>query len=163
MESAPRVSVLVPTHSRRDHLPAFLDALAAEPAAEIVVVANGDPDGSTELLEERAREDERLKPLSIAAAGKIAALQAGLERACGEVVLMLDDDVLVEPGLVAGHARHHAARKNLLVVGYMPIWPPQRRRPGEFPSDLYQRSYERACGEYEDDPESILRGLWGGN
>jgi glycosyltransferase involved in cell wall biosynthesis len=163
MEGAPRVSILVPTHGRRDRLPAFLDALAAEPAAEIVVVANGDPDGSTELLEARAREDERLKPLSIPAADKAAALQAGLERACGEVILMLDDDVLAEPGLVAGHARHHAARKNLLVVGYMPIWPPQRRRAGEFPSDLYQRSYERVCNEYESDPSSILRGLWAGN
>jgi glycosyltransferase involved in cell wall biosynthesis len=163
MATVPSVSVVVPTHERCDRLPAFLDALAGEPTGEIIVVANASTDGSVTLLEARAREDERLVPLSISAASKTTALQVGVERARGEVVLMLDDDVLAEPGLVAGHARHHAERRKLLVVGYMPIWPPQRRRPGEFPSDLYQRSYERVCREYESDPGSILHGLWAGN
>jgi glycosyltransferase involved in cell wall biosynthesis len=144
-------------------LPALLESLAGEPAEEIIVVANGTPDGSMELLEDWARRDERLVPVHSPTPSQMGALQVAGERARGEVVLMLDDDVIPAPGLVEGHARHHASRAGLVVVGYMPIDLPEVRRPGQFPSDLYSRSYERACGEYERDPVSILRGLWAGN
>jgi glycosyltransferase involved in cell wall biosynthesis len=159
----PTVSVVIPTHKRRERLPELLDALAGEEAAEIVVVVNASRDGSLELLEERACEDGRLRPAFVEEPGQTRALQAGVELANGEVVLMMDDDVLAEPGLVAGHARRHAERDNLVVVGYMPVARPPRRRRGEYPLDLYARAYERVCGEYEADPEAVLRGLWAGN
>ncbi len=163
MATPPAVAIVVPTHNRSERLPALLDALIGEPAQEIVFVVNGSTDGSLQLLEERARENSRLKPISIPTASKAAALQLGVERATCEVVLMLDDDVFPEPGLAAAHAHHHESGGHLLVVGYMPTRSPRRRRPGEFPLDLYQRSYERVCSEYESDPGSILRGLWAGN
>lgn len=160
---SPSVSVVIPTHNRKKRLPALLEALAEEPAAEIVVVANGKPDGSLELLEGWARRDERLTPAFTSIPSQMGALQLGAERATGEVVLMLDDDVLAVPGLIEGHARHHAAGRRLVVVGYMPVDMPSPRRPGQFPLDLYSRSYERVCEGYERDPTSILRGLWAGN
>jgi GT2 family glycosyltransferase len=164
MEGATQtVSVVIPTHNRCDRLGKLLDALAAEPATEIVAVVNASNDGSLELLESRARDDPRLKPVAIPVASKTAALQAGIERATGNIVLMLDDDVVPQPGLVAGHARHHASKANTVVVGYMPIAPSSPRRRGQFPVDLYRHSYELVCCEYERDPGSILRGLWGGN
>jgi glycosyltransferase involved in cell wall biosynthesis len=161
--TSPSVSVLIPTHNRSERLPTLLDALEAEPEAEIIVVVNGTPDGSMELLEERAHRDRRLISVFVPTPGKAAALQSGAERATCEVILMLDDDVVPVPGLVEGHARQHGSHAGSVVIGYMPVDLPSPRRPGQFPLDLYQRSYERVCEEYERDPDSILRGLWGGN
>lgn len=159
----PSVSVVIPTHNRAGGLPQLLDAVLPEAAAEIVVVVNACEDGSLALLEARADEEPRLRPMFVAEPGQTLALQAGIEAASGEVVLMLDDDVLPKPGLVAGHAHHHAGSKELVVVGYMPVARPERRRRGEFPRDLYSTDYEQACERYERDPETILTGLWAGN
>jgi glycosyltransferase involved in cell wall biosynthesis len=158
----PSVTVVIPTHNRRDRLATLLDALEPE-GAEIVVVANACEDGSPELLEARAQRSELLKPVSIEQAGQLLALQTGVELARGEVVLLLDDDVIAEPGLVAGHAAHHAEAQGLVVLGYMPAVLPEPRRPGAYPVDLYAQAYERVCNEYEEDPETILQGLWAGN
>jgi len=159
----PTVSVVIPTHKRPERLSMLLDALESEPAAEIIIVVNGGPDRSRELLEERARRDPRLKLAFIPRPSKTGALKRGVEMATGEIVLTLDDDVIPAPGLVGGHARHHASKAGLVVIGYMPVETTSPRRPGQYPVDLYQRSYERVCREYEEDPDSILRGVWGGN
>ena len=144
-------------------MPELLDAVLAEPFSEVVVIVNGGDDGSLGLLEERAAADDRLCPLAIEAAGKPAAVLRGIEEASAEVALILDDDVLPKAGLVAGHARHHAAGSELVIVGYMPVAHPPRRRPGDFGTELYSRAYERVCEEYVAHPSSILDGLWGGN
>lgn len=159
----PSISIAIPTHRRRKRLPELLDALAGEPAVEIAVVANNSPDGSLELLESRAERDPRIRAAYIENADKNAALRKAVSLTSAEVVLMLDDDVIPEPGLLEGHARHHATARNLVVVGYMPVARRPHRRPGEFPTDLYSRAYELTCDEYERDPDRVLTALWAGN
>jgi GT2 family glycosyltransferase len=161
--STPTVAAVIPTSNRCERLPGLLEALSGEPLEQVVVVVNGSSDSSMKLLEERARHDPRVRPAELDAPGKAAAQQLGIELANADLVLMLDDDVLPRPGLVAGHARHHAKREGLVVVGYMPVELPNPRRPGDYPLHLYSRSYERVCDEYEDDPTTILQGLWAGN
>jgi glycosyltransferase involved in cell wall biosynthesis len=163
MTTQPEIAALVPTHGRGERLPELLDAVLAEPFSEVLVVVNGRDDGSLALLQARAAEDRRLRPLAIAEAGKPAAVRRGIEEATSEVVLILDDDVLPRPGLAAGHAKLHTGGSGRLIVGYMPVAHRSRRRRGEFGVDLYSRAYERVCTEYEADPSAILRGLWGGN
>jgi glycosyltransferase involved in cell wall biosynthesis len=159
----PKIAAVVATHRRRERLPELLDGLLAEPFSEIFVVVNGGDDGSLAVLRERAAQDPRLQPRAVEPASKPAAVRCGVEAAASEVVLILDDDVIPRPGLAAGHARHHAARHGLVVIGYMPVARRSPRRPGEFGTELYQRAYDRVCAEYEADPDSILKGLWGGN
>lgn len=163
MNTSPPVAAVIPTHARRDRLPELLDAVLAEPFAEVLVVVNGGDDGSLTLLQARAAEDRRLRPLAIEEAGKPAAVLGGIEEASAEVVLILDDDVLPQPGLAEGHARHHAARSGRVIVGYMPVAHRPHRRRGEYGTELYSRAYERVCDEYEADSQTILEGLWGGN
>lgn len=163
MTERTRIAAVVATHERRQRLPELLDALLAEPFAEILVVANGRDDGSLALLRERATDDHRLRPLANELASKPAAVMRAISEADSAVVLILDDDVLPRPGLAEGHARRHAAGEGRVVVGYMPVARRPHRRPGEYGTELYSRAYERVCAEYEAEPESILRGLWGGN
>jgi glycosyltransferase involved in cell wall biosynthesis len=156
----PKVSVVVPTYQRADRLPPLVDAILADDAvSEAVIVVDGSTDGSFEYLRERAAEDDRLVPVLTPNGGDTAARSAGVERATGEVVLMLDDDVLPAPGLAGGHARHHAERDGLVVVGYMPV----AANGAAFTADLYSQDYERACLEYERDQDAVLKGLWAGN
>jgi glycosyltransferase involved in cell wall biosynthesis len=162
--TVPTVSVVMPTYRRRHVLAHVLAPLLADPvASEIVVVVDGSRDGSYELLVDLAAGDPRLKPHLIENRGKEGARQAGVERASGEVVLLLDDDVLAAPGLVGGHARHHAEREGIVVLGYMPVRLPERRTAGNGATFLYAREYETRSREYEQDPGLVLRKLWGGN
>jgi glycosyltransferase involved in cell wall biosynthesis len=157
------ISVVMATYNRRALLPQVLDPLLADPAAlEVVVVVDGCRDGSIEYLRERAAAEPRLRPLWIENRGAVAAQQTGVEAARGDVVLVIDDDVLAEPGLVSGHLRQHQSAEDLVVVGYMPTPRPHRRAPGSFTSELYHDVYEYRCAAWEDGAD-VLAGLWGGN
>jgi glycosyltransferase involved in cell wall biosynthesis len=95
--------------------------------------------------------------------GAARAQQTGVEAAVGDVVLIIDDDVIAAPGLVTGHARQHAAREGIVVLGYMPTRASAHPEPGGHATALYARAYEQSCARYEHDPQEILRSLWGGN
>ena len=154
----------MPTFQRADGLARVLAPLLADPAAtEVVVVVDGCEDGSYELLQELAATHPALRPVFHENAGEAAARQAGVERATGEIVLLLDDDVEAAGGLVAGHARAHERRDDAVVVGYMPPAPPEPGDPAAFSTLLYAEAYEARCETYEREPSSILRHLWAGN
>lgn len=162
-QGSPPVSVVIPTHNRRDRLSAALEPLIADPAAhEILVVVDGSTDGTEELVDRLARDEPRLRAVVIENRGLPRARLAGAEAAGGDVVLALDDDVIAEPGLVAGHAARHQGAERLVVLGYMPVAqrPPRR---GEFARELYAREYELVVSAWERDPSAILRSMWAGN
>ena len=160
----PTVSVVLATYRRRDNLRRVLAPLLADPATtELIVVVDGCRDGSLELLEELARTEPRLKPVFIENRGPSGAIHEGTLAATGEVVLVLADDVVASARLVTGHARHHADRRGIVVQGYTPTPTPHPRRAGQFATFLYSREYERCCREFERDPSTILRALWGMN
>jgi glycosyltransferase involved in cell wall biosynthesis len=160
----PRISVVAPTFRRRAALPRFVEPLLRQPELdELVVAVDGSADGSVEWLEERRARDERIVVLDLPNRGAGATRQAGIEAATGDVVLLLDDDVIAAPGLVAGHARHHAELEPKVAIGYMPNdWrrlPPGRRGIAY----IYREAYESRCAEFRADPDLILHGFWGGN
>lgn len=159
-----RLSIVAPTFRRRQGLPAFVEPLLAEPELhELVMAVDGSDDGSVEWLEQRRAEDGRLVVLDLPNRGAGATRQAGIEAASGEVVLLLDDDVIAAPGLAPGHLAHHANLEPKLVMGYMPnIWtglPPGRRGIAW----IYRRAYEMHCARYVEDSRFVLHGFWGGN
>jgi glycosyltransferase involved in cell wall biosynthesis len=158
------VSVVAPTYKRRDGLPGFVEPLLREPDLdELVIAVDGSDDGSVEWLEERRASDNRIVVLDLPNAGAGHARQAGVEAATGDVIVLLDDDVIAAPGLVAGHARHHRELEPKLVLGYMPNdWrrlPPGRRGIAL----IYRRAYELHRSGWEANPAFILHGLYGGN
>lgn len=160
----PTVSVVMTTYDRKDILPQVVAPLLEDPAAtEVIVVVDGCRDGSHELLTELAASEPRLKPIFIENRGQTGAQQVGVETATGDVILLMDDDVVAAPGLVAGHARHHADTRSLIVLGYMPTRVPRTKDAATFSTILYAQEYEQVSQGYVDDPDSILRGFWMGN
>jgi glycosyltransferase involved in cell wall biosynthesis len=158
------VSVVIPTFNRRDSLRRVIDSVLGDAAAaEVVVVVDGSTDGSIELLEHLSRSQPRVKPLFLEHRGLNAAVQAGVERARSEIVIILDDDLEATPGLVSAHARHHRAAPNLVVLGYSPVFNPAGTGERALTASLYSEAYERSCREFERRPQEILLHVYGGH
>jgi len=108
----PDLSIVIPTRDRAEKLRRCLLALRAQeapPAAEILVVDDGSRDDTPGVLE-RFPEATAIRR---DAAGRGAARNPGVERARGDVVLFLDDDVVAAPDLLRRHADHHRAHPDL--------------------------------------------------
>ena len=88
------VLVIVPTYNERDNLDRVLDRLAAAvPAAEVLVVDDGSPDGTGDLADARAARDDRVHVLHRTekaglGGAYVAGFRWGLERGYDALVEM---------------------------------------------------------------------------
>lgn len=112
-----KVSILIPTHNRAGSLKRLLDSLEAsagleETPLEIVVVNNHSTDATSQLLMEVLAEDRKFPILVLDEFkhGKSWALNRGLGRVTGSLVLLLDDDVSVDRFCVAEHVAAYKDR-----------------------------------------------------
>lgn len=90
-----KISVVVPTHNRRDLLQRAVESAQAQTYAdiEIIVVSDGSTDGTKEAVEVVAADDSRIRFIELSPArGGNAARNAGIEAATGDYVAFLDDD-----------------------------------------------------------------------
>jgi GT2 family glycosyltransferase len=86
-------------------------------AYEVIVISDGSTDG-TDVYLETLRSTMRLRWLTQANQGPAAARNAGVQKAVGEFIVFIDDDVVPEPRLLEEHARsHHDAGKDVVVLG----------------------------------------------
>ena len=163
--SDPWVTVVVPTRDRADKIDRLIGLLLdnSDPV-QLVVVDDGSVDRTPEVLAGWSAKDSRL--LALQGTGKDGQSQARLVGACeatGDVLVLLDDDVVPAAGLVAGHLRWHTPGTNRLVLGYMPTYVPDPLPRGSFATRLYATEYEDHCKGFESDASTVLTGLWLGN
>jgi apolipoprotein N-acyltransferase len=121
----PRTLVILPTYEERATIGAVLDGLRAAGAdLDLLVVDDGSPDGTAEVVRERSQTDPRVhlveRPRK---SGLASAYAVGFERAIREgydLAVEMDSDLSHRPeelpGLLEAAARHH------LVIGsrYVP-------------------------------------------
>lgn len=107
-------TVIVPTFNRSASLDRLLKSLMGMKrvdsiALEVLVVDNGSTDETERIVREIQRSQAAfdLRFLREPNRGKSSALNAGLRESRGELILMVDDDVVVDPGWLAGHERAH--------------------------------------------------------
>lgn len=107
--SRPKLSVVVPVFNEEATLEAFFTRLRAvleqlEGAGatwEVVFVDDGSNDGSGEILTAKAGSDARIKLLTFSRNfGHQAALTAGLDRAAGDFVVLIDADLQDPPEVI---------------------------------------------------------------
>jgi glycosyltransferase involved in cell wall biosynthesis len=97
------VSVIVPIYNERDNLRILHDELVAALRKtphkyEIIYVNDGSTDGSREVLHELHARDDDTRVISLRRNfGQTAALAAGFEHACGDVVVTIDGDLQNDP------------------------------------------------------------------
>jgi glycosyltransferase involved in cell wall biosynthesis len=116
----PELSVVIPTHNRREFLRACLDSFEQQSAPagsfEVVVVIDGSTDGTAEMLSEFAPSFE-LSVLTQPQAGASAARNAGAADARARVLLFVDDDMTASSSLVAAHLAAHRKQEEIAGVG----------------------------------------------
>jgi len=124
-KSRPDFSVIIPTYNRRETLGLCLAGLAAQSLPpdrfEVIVI----DDGSTDGTEEFCRAYPRFFPFGYIRqqnAGAGAARRAGVAKATGELVLLINDDTIATPSLLAEHlrAQDEHRREKVAVLGNFP-------------------------------------------
>jgi glycosyltransferase involved in cell wall biosynthesis len=136
-EPASRLSVVVATHNRADHLLRMLAGLGAQerPPDEVIVVDDGSTDRTAEALE-RFAADGRL-PLRVIrrspAAGPATAREEGWRAADGDLIAFTDDDCVPGPAWLAAAERAWARRPEVFVQGRTE---PEEEHPGPFSRTL---------------------------
>jgi len=121
------LSVVIATKGRPDDLRQTLGSLsAANPPPYEVIVVDGDPDHSAERV--AAANAAHLPALSYfsSPAGLTVQRNRGLEAVAGEVVVFLDDDVEVDPGLFGALARAYEETKVVGATGRVVEAAPRR-------------------------------------
>lgn len=116
---APRVSVLLPCWNAASFLERALKSVCAQsfPELEIVAVDDGSTDDTPRLLEDWAGRDGRLRVVRREHAGLVAALNAGLAEARGELVARMDADDIAHPRRLEWQVALMDGRPEVTVVG----------------------------------------------
>jgi glycosyltransferase involved in cell wall biosynthesis len=121
--SHPYFSVVIPTYNRLGRLRHVITALEQQAypsdTYEVIVISDGSTDGTDAYLE-ALRSTMPVQWFPQANRGPAAARNAGIQKAGGEFILFIDDDLVPEPRLLAEHARsHYEARRDVVVLGPM--------------------------------------------
>jgi GT2 family glycosyltransferase len=86
-------------------------------AYEVIIISDGSTDGTHAYLE-TLRSKMRVRWFPQANRGPAAARNVGIQKADGEFIVFIDDDVVPDHQLLAEHARsHHEAGKDVVVLG----------------------------------------------
>jgi len=130
------LSVVIPTHNRRDlvarAIQSVLDQAGARPV-QVIVVDDGSTDGTADLLDERYGDDARVELLSSPRRHASAARNLGFAAARGSHVCFLDSDDYWLDGTLANVERVFAAYPALAFVSVegsalaTPLRPAQER------------------------------------
>src|SRR5262249_4400504 len=101
---APHVRVIVPAFREERVIVKTVESLLAQEydgELDVVVVDDGPPDATSERVQSAFRENARVAVHQKENGGKASALNYGLARASGEIVVGLDADTVFRPDTVA--------------------------------------------------------------
>ena len=122
----PEISIIIPSHNRRDLLGQVLDALAHQdagtPPFEVIVVADGCRDGTVEMLR-GASLPFPLCVCELPGVGPSVARNSGAQQALAPFLLFIDDDVIPTSAMVRAHVQAHEEDEERAVVGPYPPAP----------------------------------------
>jgi len=107
-----KMSLVVATRNRREDILELIKCLEKRyeiPEWEMIVVDNGSTDGTTAAIE-GLRTNLKIQLVYEKRQGKSIALNAGIKKAVGEIIVFSDDDVLPEKNWM--RAYYHAAKNN---------------------------------------------------
>jgi peptidoglycan/xylan/chitin deacetylase (PgdA/CDA1 family)/GT2 family glycosyltransferase len=142
----PKLSIVIATYNRIQHLQTCLEALARQTQAagdfEVVVVVDGSTDGTSEMLG-RIQAPYFLRTFWQENAGQATALNRGIQEAIGRYCLFLDDDIVPDPQLVSEHLHLQERNPGAVVAGQLTL----SLHPK---TDWYARAFAHGWREHYD-------------
>lgn len=131
-ETVPLVSVVIPAKDEEDHIESALQSVqnSEYPNLEIIIVNDRSSDRTPEIIERIAREDPRVRYLSVTHlpagwTGKTHALFAGARLASGDLFLFSDADTDLDPTAIC-RAVNHLIRNKLHMLSLYPQFKERR-------------------------------------
>jgi glycosyltransferase involved in cell wall biosynthesis len=113
LNSAPDISIVVPTYNRQELLPHTLRALAKLNRRgftyEVIFANDGSSDSTSEILDDAvAKWPETFRHLLLQHSGSPARPRnTGISVALGRLLVLLDDDIVPDPDFLVEHFRFH--------------------------------------------------------
>ena len=113
------VSVLIPAYNEEVVIAQTVKRILESdyPGLEVIVIDDGSRDRTADVLKETFGADPRVSVLTIPNSGKATALNTGLARAKGEIVVALDADTLFDADTISKLARWFADPRIGAVAG----------------------------------------------
>jgi GT2 family glycosyltransferase len=122
--SEPLVSVVIPTHQRREDLRRALEAFSVQSvdaeSYEVVVALDACTDGTAEMVDGFGAPFA-LRRVAPSRRGRAAACNAAIAAARGTVLIVLDDDMEPVERFVERHLAHHPPGSRRCVLGGVPV------------------------------------------
>jgi glycosyltransferase involved in cell wall biosynthesis len=150
-------SVVIATRDRAALLDGALASLRAQenaPAFELVVVDNGSTDATPEIARKHGAGY-----VFIAEPNRGKARNAGIDRADGDVIAFVDDDIVTPPHFLAAHAKAHDAEAVPLAVSGPIVNVPDATHRQEPTAANFSRAFFVTCNVSV--PAAALRAVGG--
>ncbi|WP_429886409.1 glycosyltransferase family 2 protein [Geoalkalibacter halelectricus] len=115
----PAVSILMPVRNEARHLPAALASVLRQSFTdwELVAVDDGSQDATAQILAEAARRDARVRVVTLAPSGLVAALNAGLAACRAPLTARMDGDDICHPLRLERQLDYLRAHPHTTVLG----------------------------------------------
>jgi len=113
------VSILIPCFNEEGNIAECIHRTPTiGTSTEIIVINDGSSDATESVVKSVAKEDPRVQLISYSAnKGKACALQEGVLHAVGEIVIILDADMTVEPELMSSFYNAFMQEQCDMVIG----------------------------------------------
>lgn len=133
LRGTPAVSIVLPIYNVEEYLRECLDSILEQDFGdfEVVVVDDGSPDGSLDIVTEYARRDRRIRIVRRPNGGLGAARNTGVRHAKGTYLMFVDSDDTLPQGAVGAMVASAEQSGSDIVVGAIHrfnksgIWRPQ--------------------------------------
>ena len=115
----PLISVIIPTYGREEVLRSTVESVLQQdyPAFEVLVAdQTKDHQPETQALLERLAASQQIQLYRLNWASLPGARNYAVDRANGEIILFIDDDVELPPGFLQAHARNFQIRSDIGAV-----------------------------------------------
>lgn len=101
MADTPLLTIIIPAYNIPEYLPRCVHSVMAQTyrRLEIILVDDGSTDGTGELCDELAKEDDRIRVYHKENGGSSSARNLALKHAAGEYIGFVDSDDYVEPDM----------------------------------------------------------------
>lgn len=120
------ISVIIPTYNNLKLLKKTISCLEQQTVPpdqfEVIVIDDGSSDGTSTWLQ-NYHTSLNLKPVILSQnRGRSEARNAGLSKAAGSIVLLLDGDLEFGSELISRHAAHHRDKSDVIIgrIAYQP-------------------------------------------
>lgn len=125
-----RLSVIIPTHNRakilNDCLKAIFRQSLPKKNYEVIVVDDGSRDDTREVAKRFKKKYENFRYIYQKRQGQGIARNKGVEKATGDVIVFIGDDIIATRDFLSEHMRYHLRhhKENQAVLGFT-TWHPK--------------------------------------